>query len=64
MKATDQASHREYLEVLRRLTPQEKVRIAFDLSARAKARFFARVKHWCPTATDEVLMQAYRRFLE
>ncbi len=46
-------NHRRYLEVLRRMTPEQRLAKAFELSAFAKALFLHGLRKRYPTATEE-----------
>jgi hypothetical protein len=46
-------NHERYLEVLRRLTPEQKLRKVFELSAFTKALFIEGLRKRFPDATEE-----------
>jgi hypothetical protein len=59
MERKPQPNHALYLAVLRRMTPEQRLRKAFELSAAARARFEHGLRHRFPSL-DET---AFRRLL-
>jgi hypothetical protein len=46
-------THREYLESLRRMTPEERLQIAFELSAESRRQFMEDLRQRFPDASPE-----------
>ncbi|HID77716.1 MAG TPA: hypothetical protein EYP56_17185 [Planctomycetaceae bacterium] len=52
-------NHRLYLQILRRMSPEQRLRKAFELSEFAQALFLQGLGHRFPDATDEQLHRIY-----
>jgi hypothetical protein len=52
-------NHRRYIEILRSMTPEQRLLKAFDLSESSKALFIAGLRQRFPDASEE----EYRRIL-
>jgi hypothetical protein len=48
-------NHAEYLEVLRRMTPEQKLRKVWELSALAKRLFIHRLRQRAPDLSEEAI---------
>jgi hypothetical protein len=59
MELKPRANHRLYLEILRKMTPEQKLLKVFELSEFSKALFTAGLHKRFPDATDE----EFRRIL-
>jgi hypothetical protein len=51
--------HREHIEALRRMTPEERLLKAFELSESAKAQILRELRRMHPDLSDKSLMKIY-----
>ena len=59
MNPKPRPNHRRYLEILSRMTPDEKVRIVFDLTARARALLKEAIRKRFPDLSEAELHKLY-----
>jgi hypothetical protein len=59
MNPKPQPNHRQYLEILRAMSPDEKLKKVFEMSAFAKALFLAGLRKRFPEATEEEIRRIY-----
>jgi hypothetical protein len=52
-------NHQKYLEVLRRMTPEQRLLKAFELSRMSRELFLAGLRKRFPDLTEEELRQVY-----
>ncbi len=64
MNPKPRPNHRAYLEILRTLTPEEKLRKAFELSELGKTLFRAGLRRRFPDATEAELHRIFLDRLE
>jgi hypothetical protein len=57
-------NHRIYIEILRRMTAEQKLQIVFDLSETTRALFREGLRKRFPDATEEELHKIYLKRLE
>jgi hypothetical protein len=57
-------NHKEYIKVLRMMTPEQKLLKAFELSAFAKQLFLYGLRKRLPDASEEVIHRIYLKRLE
>jgi len=52
-------NHREYIETLRRMTPEQRLQIAFDESERFKERYRRLLRRRFPELSDDALHKLF-----
>jgi Rv0078B-related antitoxin len=57
-------NHKIYIEILRRMTAEQKLQIVFDLSETTRALFREGLRKRFPDATEEELHKTYLKRLE
>jgi hypothetical protein len=57
-------NHKIYIEILRRMTAEQKLQIVFDLSETTRALFREGLRKRFPDATEEELHKIYLKRLE
>jgi hypothetical protein len=57
-------NHKHYIEILRRMTVEQKLQIVFDLSETSRALFREGLRKRFPDATEEELHKIYLKRLE
>lgn len=64
MHPKDRTTHRQYMEVLRKMSPAERLLKAFELSEFAKQLFIHGLKRRFPDATEDEFQRILRARLE
>lgn len=64
MKKRDKQSHRVYIETLRRMTPEQRLLKAFELSEMAKTVFREGLRNRFPDLDDQEFQKLYLERLE
>ncbi len=59
MNPKPRPNHQKYLEVLRRMTPEQRLLKALELSRMSRELFLAGLRKRFPALTDEELRQVY-----
>ncbi len=59
MNETDRQTHREYIKILKRMTPQERLRKAFELSDLTKSLFITGLKMRYPDYSKKDIKNLY-----
>ncbi|MFO0969090.1 MAG: hypothetical protein U0793_26345 [Gemmataceae bacterium] len=59
MNGKPQPNHARYIEIVRRMTPEEKLSKTFELSEFAKALFLQGVRNRNPGASEEEIHRMY-----
>jgi DNA-binding PadR family transcriptional regulator len=60
MDAKQRLSHRQYIEILRRMTPEQRLRRAFRLSDCGKREFLRKLRDEHPGASEEEFRRVLR----
>ena len=58
MKSTNEG-HREYIKIVRKLTPEKKLEKCFDLNEFTKALFLTGLQNRFPTLSEEEIKKIY-----
>jgi len=59
MNETDRQTHREYIKILKRMTPQARLRKAFELSDLTKSLFITGLKMRYPDYSEKDILDLY-----
>ena len=64
MDAKKQPNHALYMQILRRMTPEEKILKVFDLNSTGRELLAAGIRHSHPDLTETEVQAAVRRRLD
>ena len=64
MELKQNPNHRRYLQVLRDMTPEQKLLKTFELSELVKSLFYEGLKHRFPEKSEEEIKKIYLERLE
>jgi hypothetical protein len=60
----DRAAHRAYIDILRRMTPEQRLRKAFELTEFSRRLFITGLRQRFPALGEDELRELYRSRLE